>query len=136
MRGCIIRYFPTAAGRTDGVAHVEEDGVGRVVRGADGVEVVALELDQVLQHALDRAGLAEEGVVVVAVHALDDDRVAVDHHAAALRAELHGAEADGAPRRRDRASPEKSSPKIALNRKTLYRKLQKYPFLMPDYPVP
>jgi hypothetical protein len=71
-----------------------------------------------------------------AVHALDDDRVAVDHHAAAARAELDGAKADGAPRRRDRASPKKSSPKIALHRKTLYRESQKYAFLTPDWSAP
>ena len=34
----------------------------------------------------------------------------------------------------DRASPKKSCPKIAFNRKMLYRKSQKYPFLIPGSP--
>jgi hypothetical protein len=36
----------------------------------------------------------------------------------------------------DRANPKKSSPKTALNRKTLYRKSQKYSFLTPDWSAP
>ena len=62
--------------------------------GADGVDVVLLEEADVLDHAGEGDGLAVVGVVLVAVHALDEDRDAVEEELAALDLDL--AEAEGA----------------------------------------
>ena len=60
------------------VAEVVPARIVRVVAGAHGVEVVALEQEDVLDHALERHGAAELGVRLVAVAALEDDAPAVD----------------------------------------------------------
>ena len=63
--------------------------------GADGVDVVLLHHEDVLDHALDRDGLAAIGIDLVAVHAFDQDALAVDEQVAVLDLDL--AEADVRP---------------------------------------
>ena len=60
------------------VAEVVPAVVVGIVAGADGVDVVQLEEGDVLDHALHRDGAAVVGVALVAVDALDLDRLAVD----------------------------------------------------------
>ena len=59
----------------------------RVVRGADGVDVVALAEDHVIDHVLLGDGAAAFGVELVAVGALEHDALAVDGQDAVLDAE-------------------------------------------------
>lgn len=60
------------------VAQVEEGGVRRVVRGADGVDVVPLHQQHVRAHRLQVEGAARLRVPLVPVDALEEDRPAVD----------------------------------------------------------
>jgi hypothetical protein len=78
----------------EAIADVVEVGVGGVVRGADGVDVVALHGHDVGLDGLGRHGLAPAQVVVVAVDALDQHGPAVDEELVAPH--LHPAEPDGA----------------------------------------
>ena len=61
-----------------GVAQLQEPGVGRVVAGPDGVEVVALHQQDVGQHHLLGHGPAQVGVELVAVDPAEQHPAAVD----------------------------------------------------------
>ncbi len=63
---------------TEFVAHVEPVGIVRIVRGADGVDVEALHRQRVEPHRFAVERLALRVVVIVPVHALDQDALAVD----------------------------------------------------------
>ncbi len=76
------------------VAQVEPVRVVGVVRGADGVDVVLLHQAGVRLHRLARDHAAVQVVVLVAVDAVDQHRLAV--HEQATVADLDGAEADAA----------------------------------------
>ena len=74
------------------VGQVEEGRVVGVVRGAHGVEAVALHGQQVAAHGLPGDDAPGVLVEVVAVDALDEDAPAVDEQVRAL--DLDAAEAD------------------------------------------
>ncbi|GAA3293923.1 hypothetical protein GCM10020295_17100 [Streptomyces cinereospinus] len=74
------------------VAQVEEGRVRRVVRGADGVDVVPLHQQHVRAHGLDVQGAAAPGMPLVPVDALEQHRPAVDLDQAVLQGD--GAEPD------------------------------------------
>ncbi len=74
------------------IAQVEKSGVGRVMAGAHGVQVVALHHQHVLDHAVHRRVGAQQRVRVVPVCAFQLDRHAVDQKDAVL--DLHLAEAN------------------------------------------
>ena len=95
--GVLAELVPNPVGLDVGLVHdVEADLVTQVqparvvgiVRGAHGVEVVLLHQANILQHRLDGHGLAPIGVVVVAVHALYDDRHAIDAYLAIRQLDL------------------------------------------------
>ena len=75
------------------VAQVVEVGVVRIVRRAHGVEIALLHEEDVLPHLLARHGAAVDGRGVVAVHALELQRLAVEQDLARRR-QPHLAEAD------------------------------------------
>jgi hypothetical protein len=71
------------------VAQVEEVRVRRVMAGANGVDVVLLHQEHVAEHVLAGHGAPVVRVVLVAVHAPQFDRLAVDEHPPVL--EFHPA---------------------------------------------
>ena len=74
------------------VAQLQEPGVRRVVAGADGVEVVPLHQQHVLEQDVLGQGAAEVGVELVAVDPAEQDAPAVEGEHAVL--DPHGTEAD------------------------------------------
>ena len=59
----------------------------RIVRGADGVDVVALAENHIIDHVLLSDGTAALGVELVTVRALEHDALAVKGHDAVFDAE-------------------------------------------------
>ena len=77
---------------TELVAEVVEFRSIGIVARADGVDVELLHENQVTAHRFDREGASRARIVLVAVHPLDQNRLAVDQQFAA--ADLHAAESD------------------------------------------
>eukprot|EP00965_Chrysotila_dentata_P104648 3455945-Pleurochrysis_carterae.AAC.2 len=74
------------------VAEVEPVRVVRVVRRADGVEVERLHRTHVAQHRFARDHVPRLGVVLVAVHTLDQQRLAIEQQLRALDLTMCGRE--------------------------------------------
>ena len=77
------------------VAEVVPARVIGVVARADGVEVVALEEEDVLHHRVDGEGAPRLGVELVAVYAFEGDAAAVEEEDAVLDLDLAGADLEG-----------------------------------------
>ena len=75
------------------VAELRHARVGRIMTGADHVDVILLADREVAEHCVHRCGIAEDGSAVVAVNAARLHRLAVQQHHAV--AHLDAARADG-----------------------------------------
>ena len=74
------------------VAELRQARVGRIVAGADHVDVVLLADGEIAEHRVHGRGIAEEGAAVVAVDAACLDRAAVQQHDAVAHLDLSRAD--------------------------------------------
>ena len=65
------------------IGKIVEVRMVRLVGSADSVDVALLHSDHIRTHSLVGNSSTRVGVVLVSVHAVDDDRLAVDQHVGA-----------------------------------------------------